>query len=174
MMALKRYLLALMREKRQTYNAIFTLTANALGLCLQGESKMNQRDAENILHDLFASLTNPAIPTENLASFFTRDYIQIVDGETLDLDGFLQHAATLRNALIRAEVSFEKIIAQDDTIADIHIVRAEKKNGDHIRVKVIAFYTLRDGRISRIEELTHLLDGKDEDRDLGSRIDVPE
>jgi hypothetical protein len=38
-----------------------------------------------------------------------------------------------------------------------------------IRVKVIAFFTVRNGRIVRVDELTLLLRGADEDRDLGLR-----
>jgi hypothetical protein len=53
--------------------------------------------------------------------------------------------------------------------AYIHLVDAEKTNGDTIRAKVIAFYTVRDGKIVHVDELTHLLHGADEDRDMGSR-----
>ena len=88
----------------------------------------------------------------------------------LDLKAFLQHAATLRDTLIKADIRFEKIVTNGNTIADIHFMHAQKKNGDSVHIKVIAFYTLRDGRICQVEELTHLVEGTAQDRDLGSRI----
>ncbi|HXW26308.1 MAG TPA: nuclear transport factor 2 family protein, partial [Xanthobacteraceae bacterium] len=65
--------------------------------------------------------------------------------------------------------AIETLIVDGDTIADIHVVEAEKTNGDSIRTKVIAFFTVRGGKIVRVDELTHLLHGADEDRDMGSR-----
>ncbi|OSQ38883.1 nuclear transport factor 2 family protein [Thalassospira mesophila] len=132
---------------------------------------MTKTDAKQLLHRLFAALADPATSLEELAGFFTSDYVQIVDGETLNLAGFLDHAATLRCTLDAVDVDFENIVASDNTIADIHIVTAHKKDGSQITIKVIAFYTLRDGKISRIEELTHLISGSTADRDIGSRID---
>lgn len=132
---------------------------------------MTQTNAKQLLQNLFAALSDPAISLEDLSVFFTSDYVQLVDGETLNLAGFLEHAATLRGALETVDVEFETIIASDNTIADIHVVNARKKNGGRVKMKVIAFYTLRDGKISRIEELTHLISGNGADRDMGSRID---
>jgi hypothetical protein len=48
-------------------------------------------------------------------------------------------------------------------------VEATKANGETIRVKVIALYTLEKGKIVRVDELTHLLKGAEADRDIGFR-----
>ncbi|OKH89660.1 nuclear transport factor 2 family protein [Thalassospira sp. TSL5-1] len=131
---------------------------------------MTPQDAQNLLETLFETLTDQSVPTENLTAFFTPDYVQIVDGKKLDLTAFLQHADTLRHTLIKTDIRFEKIITDGNTIADIHFVHAQKKNGETIHIKVIAFYTLHKGRICRVEELTYLMEGTADDRDLGSRI----
>jgi len=80
------------------------------------------------------------------------------------------HVRVLKSTLDNATVTFKEIAADGTTIADIHVVEARKKNGDRVRVKVIAFYTLENGKIRRIEELTYLLEGRAEDRDLGFRV----
>ena len=55
-------------------------------------------------------------------------------------------------------MTFERIVADGDHIADIHILDATKKNGAALRMKVIAFYKLKDGKIVEVDELTHLLE----------------
>lgn len=132
---------------------------------------MTKTDAEHMLHRLFTALINPAVSLKDLKGFFTPDYMQLVDGKSLDLNGFIDHVATLRRTLATLDVEFENIIANDTTLADIHTVTAHKKAGGMIKVKVIAFYTLHNGKISRIEELTRLITGNAADGDIGSRID---
>ncbi len=133
---------------------------------------MTPQDAQNLLEKMFETLADKKVPIQDLAAFFTPDYVQIVDGKMFDLNAFLQHAATLRDTLVKADIRFEKIVTDGNTIADIHFAHAQKKNGDNVHIKVIAFYTLRDGRICKVEELTHLVEGTAQDRDLGSRIDT--
>ena len=73
------------------------------------------------------------------------------------------------NLLARLESDRTLAAFDGDTIADIHVIDAEKTNGDSVRTKVIAFFTVRNGKIARVDELTHLLLGADQDRDIGSR-----
>jgi ketosteroid isomerase-like protein len=119
---------------------------------------------------VFDRLFDPTASAEDVGAFFSPDYVQDVDGRRLDRGEFLNHVRVLKSTLDSATVTFKEIAADGATIADIHVVEARKKNGDRVRVKVMAFYTLEDGKIRRIEELTHLLEGRADDRDLGFRV----
>jgi hypothetical protein len=55
-----------------------------------------------------------------------------------------------------AFVEFEDVIIQGRTIADIHIVQATKKDRSVLRFKVMAFYTIDNGKIMNVRELTHM------------------
>jgi ketosteroid isomerase-like protein len=132
-------------------------------------SELSREQARTLIEAALASLLDPQQDAESLSRYFAPDYIQDVDGKRLDFDGFIDHARTLKKSLRGGRATIDKLIVDGATIADIHLVDAEKTNGDTIRAKVIAFYTVRDGKIVRVEELTHLLHGADEDRDLGSR-----
>ncbi|SQI32658.1 Uncharacterised protein [Serratia plymuthica] len=46
----------------------------------------------------------------------------------------------------------------------------EKRDGGRSLVKVLAHFTVRDGKICACDELTQLLEGEHGDRDLGSRV----
>ena len=132
-------------------------------------SRLSKEQARALIENALASLLDPRQDAESLSRFFAADYVQDVDGKRLDFRGFIDHARTLKTSLRSARATIENFVVDGMTIADIHVVEGEKTNGDTIRAKVIAFYAVRDGKIVRVEELTHLLQGSDEDRDMGSR-----
>jgi ketosteroid isomerase-like protein len=126
-------------------------------------------EARALIEGALASLLDPGQPAEALARFFTPDYVQNVDGKQLDYKGFIDHARALKKTLRSGRATIRNLIVEGGTIADIHVVEATKTDGSRIRAQVIAFYAVKDGRIARVDELTHLLEGSREDRDLGSR-----
>jgi ketosteroid isomerase-like protein len=130
---------------------------------------MTRDEARRLLQDLFDRFFDPTASAEDVGAFFSPDYVQEVDGKRLDYSAFLDHVRVLKRTIDRATVTFENLVVDGSTIADIHVVDARKKNGERLRAKVLAFYTVEDGRIRRLEELTHQLEGSPEDRDLGSR-----
>lgn len=96
------------------------------------------------------------------------DYIQIVDGKTLDFDHFFQHIIALKEVISKAEVKFEHIVAEEDKVFTIHKVHVKKKNNDEIIAKVIAMFQIKNNKLILCDELTHIEKGKEEDTDLGS------
>lgn len=130
---------------------------------------LSKEQARALIENSIASLLDPQQDAAALDRYFTLDYVQHVDGKRFDYEGFIDHARALKGSLRRGRVTIEQLIVDGDTIADIHIVEAEKTNGSLVRAKVIGFFTVRDGKIARVDELTHMLDGAPEDRDLGSR-----
>ena len=123
----------------------------------------------SLIEGALASLLDPRQDVQALSRYITLEYVQEVNGKRLDYAGFIDHARLLKAHLRGGSVTIEAIVVDGDTIADIHLVEAEKTNGATIRTNVIAFFTVRDGKITRVDELTHLLHGADDDRDIGSR-----
>ena len=126
-------------------------------------------EARTFLDSVFACLLNPNIPARALALYFSADYRQEANGQILDFDQFLLHADALKATLETAFVQLEEVIVQGPRIADVHTVRATKKDGSTVRFKVIALYLIEDGKISNVRELTQMLEGQPEDEDLGFR-----
>lgn len=131
---------------------------------------LSKTEARALIEKALESMLDPEAPVEELSEFFSPDYKQDADGATLDFTDFLAHARDLKSTISSGSVTFETMIVDGPTIADIHIVSATKINGDKVCVKVIAFYTVEHGKITRVDELTHLLSGSAEDRNLGSRM----
>jgi ketosteroid isomerase-like protein len=132
-------------------------------------SNPSKDEARALIEGAFASLLDPQQGAEALSRYFAPNYVQIVDGKLLDYDGFIDHARTLKKSLRRGRATIETIIVDGSIIADIHVIDAEKTNGDTIRMKVIAFFTVAGGKIVHVDELTHMLRGAAEDQDMGSR-----
>ena len=130
---------------------------------------MSENEARAFLEELYNAVCDPRADLEVTNRYFTDDFVQIVDDTIVDRAGFDAHLAALRADLATVSFEFTTVIAEGDRIADVHLFRATRKDGGQITMKFIGVYTLRDGKIARFEELSHLIEGAEEDRDLGSR-----
>ncbi len=106
---------------------------------------------------------------ETYAHYFSQDYIQYVDGKTLDYNGFIAHMKTQKNVMKSAKVTFKYIIVEGDTVATVHLVSGIKKDGGVIEAQVNALFKIKNKKVVLCDELTHLIKGEKSDRDLGSR-----
>ncbi|MEM6890754.1 MAG: hypothetical protein AAF636_21865 [Pseudomonadota bacterium] len=127
--------------------------------------------ARESLAEAFADLFGPnndALVTAK--KYMTPDYTQCVDGVVLDFEGFVKHLKTLQSTFRMVDFTFEKVVASGTTILDIHIVDAVKKGRVDNPDEGHSVPSYAWEQIERIDELTHLIEGDAEDRNLGSRI----
>ena len=75
----------------------------------------------------------------------------------------------LKNAVHSTQITFEHLVAENDKVCSIHYAQGIKSNGQKIKAKVIALFQFQDDQLILCDELTHLVEGSTEDRDLGSR-----
>ncbi len=112
---------------------------------------------------------NPAHDAARIALYFDLNYQQKVDGKHLDYKGFIKHMALLKAHTKRMDVTFLSIVAEGDTVFTHHHVKVEKHQCEKSQFEVMARFTLSSDKIVRCEELTQMISGNLEDRDLGSR-----
>ena len=134
-------------------------------------ANLSRDQAQDFLERVFRNMLDPTLEASALADFFSSSYVQVANGERLDYQGFINHAQAVKRSLATAKVNFERIVVDGDQIADIHVLDATKKDGSALKMKVLAFYKLRDGKIVEVDELTHLVQGAEADRDIGYRQD---
>jgi ketosteroid isomerase-like protein len=106
---------------------------------------------------------------ETYSQYFSQDYIQHVDGKTLDYNDFVAHMKAQKNVIQSAKITFKHIIVEGDTVATVHLVNGVKKDGGIIEAQVNALFQIKNKKIVLCDELTHLIKGEKSDRDLGSR-----
>jgi hypothetical protein len=134
------------------------------------EKTMTPTETKQWLKQVFAEVVENMAATEtDYAKYFSPDYIQHVDGTTLNYQDFVAHMKAQKMVMKSLKVSFLRMVVEDNKIATVHQVNAVKKNGGEIEAKIIAFFEIKDNKIILCDELTHLIKGDKSDRDLGSR-----
>lgn len=127
-------------------------------------------DKKNLLKKIFADVfESPDFDFKVIQKHFHPDYTQCVDGKTLHFDQFVEHMKALKASIKEVKVSFEHLIAEDNSVCSIHYPEGVKSNGQRIKAKVIALFKFKDLQLIFCDELTQLIVGEKEDRDLGSR-----
>ncbi|HGV3502217.1 nuclear transport factor 2 family protein [Providencia rettgeri] len=104
-----------------------------------------------------------------IEQFFSRDYIQIVDGKEIGFDEFVAHMKVLEEATESITITIKSIAEGDNCVHTQHIAKAMKKDGSYSEYEVFACFTILDNKIVRCEELTRMTQGNKHDSDLGSR-----
>lgn len=126
----------------------------------------NKQLIKNMFHDVFEDTNASEITYEK---YFSKDYVQYVDGKTLNYDDFVNHMRALKSALKSAKITFKYIVGEGDKVATIHIAQGIKKNGGTVETQVNAFFQIKNNKIILCDELTRLIKGEETDKDLGSR-----
>ncbi|AFK00417.1 nuclear transport factor 2 family protein [Cronobacter sakazakii] len=119
---------------------------------------------------LNALLNQQERPLEDvLDSYFSPDYRQRTDGAWDDRQGFAHHARKLRELISFASIDVLDELRDGRRYATRHRVQCTKRDGEEVVMEVYMFAeTDNEGRFTRIEETTLMLEGKAHDRDLGS------
>ena len=116
-------------------------------------------------------MENLSVDPEIIGRFFSQDYIQHVDGKVLNYADFVRHMNALAGATATLTISVHTIVAEGEIVFTNHHVDGYLKNGKRVEGQVIAEFRVRDGKICSCDELTRMVAGGDEARDLGSRMD---
>jgi hypothetical protein len=104
-----------------------------------------------------------------IGRYFTPDYQQRTDGELSGRDGFAGHIRALRDLIASGRVTVREALCAGDRIADRHEVTVTRRDGSTSRVEIYLFGELAgDGRLRRVDELTRVLDGSQDDAGLAT------
>ncbi|MGY5955298.1 nuclear transport factor 2 family protein [Kosakonia sp. BK9b] len=121
---------------------------------------------QHVVQALQTIVCHPEHNEARIHEFFSPEYQQYVDGESLDLRGFVEHMARLKQLTHAMEITIIAIAHANQEVLTHHRVAVSKKGGEVSHVDVLAHFTLQDGMIIRCEELTRLIQGAAEDRSL--------
>ena len=125
---------------------------------------------KQLIRDAFAAvIENPQYDETAIRRYFSPDYVQQVDGKILSFDQFRQHMKVLKETVSAVAVHFDTLAAENEIVFSNHRVTASRSDGQTGEMQVIAEFHIHNGQINYCNELTHLIKGDAEDRDLGSR-----
>lgn len=104
-----------------------------------------------------------------LQSYFSPHYRQRVDGIELGYAGFVNHMAAVKQVTSGITLTVLAAAANNEHVFTHHRVEVAKQSGVASTIEVHAHFIVREGLICSCEELTRLVSGDVNDRDLGSR-----
>src|SRR5579862_8411692 len=98
---------------------------------------MTPTETKKFIRETFMSVLENMNATEEIYSkYFSKDYIQYVNGKTLNYNDFVAHMKTLKAVMKSIKVSFKHIIVEDDKVVTIHLIDGIKKDGGIIEAQV--------------------------------------
>lgn len=114
---------------------------------------MNDRQARLFLEKAFGKLFEPSSTEAEVLLYFTPDYQQNLNGKVYSFKDFMRGVSGMKAQYTSLKAEFTTVVSSGDTVAEIHTLDATRKDGTHMRLKILAFQRLREGRICRVEEL---------------------
>ncbi|WP_444925239.1 nuclear transport factor 2 family protein [Microbulbifer sp. DLAB2-AF] len=128
---------------------------------MEKNRKMNSEQAEVFLDEMAKAVCDPNADSKVTDRYFTEDFVQVIDDTTIGRSQLDSRINLFRMEYSAVRFDYLSVIGEGDRIAD-----AKAKDGQQLTIKVISLYTLRDGRISRAESLSRLIEGNPEDLQL--------
>jgi predicted SnoaL-like aldol condensation-catalyzing enzyme len=133
---------------------------------MQDSTEPNKSLIRQMFHDV---LERDAFDETVIARYFSPSYAQHADGKTLDYTGLVDHVRELKQTVTNLRFTFEHMLAEGNRVLDIHRVEGEKRAGGRFAVRLFSLWVIEDGKIVLCDELSHVVQGEAEDRDLSSR-----
>ena len=128
--------------------------------------KNNKEALKQMFQEIFA---NPIFNKSAIEKYFAPEYRQEVDGKVLHYEQFCKHVLVQKETIASMEFDFQTLVSEGNILFSNHLVTASTKTGGYGKIRVIAEFHFKNGQITYCNELTHLVSGNPEDRDIGSR-----
>lgn len=126
---------------------------------------------KHIIQQVFSSiLENPVFDLSLIEKYFSKDYIQYVDHTQLNYEEFILHIKKLKEKVAEQKIEILNCAENGNIIFTHHTAKSLLKDGSIVRHKVLAQFTIQEGKIIQCDELTMLLEGADHNKNLGSEI----
>ncbi|MDN5088504.1 hypothetical protein [Aliarcobacter butzleri] len=131
---------------------------------------MKNFSGKELIKNLFKNvLQNQSVDIEIIKKYISEKYIQYVDGKELRFEQFVEHIKKQKEVIESIKVDFISMVEENNIVFTNHIVSIKKKDNSFVKVKVIAEFIIENEKLVKCDELTYLLNGSSEDKDLGSR-----
>ncbi|EPH06642.1 hypothetical protein HMPREF9713_03502 [Myroides odoratimimus CCUG 12700] len=126
---------------------------------------------KELIKDCFVNLLeSPQYRPEVIATYFSTDYIQCVDGKKLDYTIFSNHIKKLKEVTERLSITFNYMAEEGNLVFTNHSVSVYRNDGSVSKVKVIATFVIENEKIVFCDELTLHEEGNHDDSNLGSMV----
>ena len=126
---------------------------------------------KHFIQEVFSEvLENPVFDQILIEKYFSKEYIQYVDGTCLNYNEFVLHIKKLKEKVTQQQIEIINHAENRDIIFTHHLAKSVLKDGSTVRHKVLAEFTIANKKIIQCNELTLLIEGDHTAKNLGSEI----
>ncbi|MGQ8869532.1 hypothetical protein [Myroides sp. TSA_177.3] len=110
-----------------------------------------------MLHQI---IENKVYDEQLITTYFSPQYVQVVNDTVLDFEGFKQHIKKLKEVVHTIRLEILQTGEGKDCVFTKHKVEVLLNDQSTHTYKVMAEFLFQEGKIIRCEELTYLVEGK--------------
>ena len=126
---------------------------------------------KNLIQKVFSEiLENPEFNQTLIEKYFAKNYIQYVDNSQLTYEEFVLHIKKLKEKVAEQKVKIINYAENGNVIYTKHIAQSTLNDGSIVIHKVLAEFTIHNDKITQCDELTILLQGNENEKNLGSEL----
>lgn len=109
-------------------------------------------------------------PNMDYGKYVSKNFINHVDSNTFNFEQWKQHQKDIKKKVKSMVPHFNdsEMVAEGNQVAAVYYIDLVKNDGSKLRVKDIALFRFQNGKVTYVDELTHLIKGDIKDKDIGS------
>ena len=156
-----------MRRKKRSFGRLHSVWV--LLVCMWsnlGFTCGNANNNQQIVLQMFQVFANVHAKPSDFSPYIAESYVQIADGHTLNYHDFFKHVENLHSNMRSIKFTFKEIAAEHDLVATHHIAEGVKQDGQKVTTEFFAFFTVKNNKIVRCEEVSRMIVGSDSDKNL--------
>jgi len=107
-------------------------------------------------------------PNMDYSKYVSKDFINPIDGNVFNYEQWVAHQKHIKEQVKSMKPTFDLMVAEGNHVATIFRVHLIKNDGSELEVKDMAFFKIKNNKIVYVEELTRLIKGSEQDKNIGS------
>lgn len=132
------------------------------------QQNMSPAEAKQFVKDAVIYALENKNPTMDYSKYVAKDFVNPIDGNTFNYQQWVTHQKHIKKLVKSMKPVFDLMVAEGNNVAAIYRINIVKNDGSHLAVKDMAFFKIKDRKIVYCEELTRLIQGSAEDKNIGS------
>jgi hypothetical protein len=105
------------------------------------------------------------LKTTDYAGYISRTYVEHFNGKLFNYSQWAKRMAGFKELMGSIQIIFDEIVVERDKIGTSYHIRAIKKDGTELDIRVFAIYKIKDEMIYYCDELNYLIRGSKDDRE---------
>jgi hypothetical protein len=135
---------------------------------MYADQSMTADEAKQFVKNAVVYALENRDPQMDYSKYVSRDFINPIDGNTFNYEQWVAHQKHIKNLVKSMKPTFNLMVVEGDHVAAIYQIDLVKNDGSKLKVKDMAFFKIKNKKIIYCEELTRLVKGNEEDKNIGS------